>query len=475
MPGIAHSRPDRGSGRQKIVLLVLALLALGTVFVLPSFVTEPWMGGGDGGSGPVPPASGVKPSTAAEKTRYRQESQAVLARIIAARDSLREQNVDAWAGIEFGQAMDLVDAGDERYGYGEYADSLASYEQALARLDALVETGAAKLSGALADGQEAVRSLNVIVAADAAALAQTIAPQDPGVADLAARAATLPALKEQLELGDAEKAAGRLQAARAAYTRAGEIDPQHPRPGAALAALDRDIVDARFRGHMSRGYAALEEGDFEAARAAFGDAGDVYPNNEAVALALAQVDNRDTQERVTDRIKRAAAHESREEWAQALAIYESLLAEDPTLAEAKAKIIPVRVRADLDARLEAIIADPLALAAQPAYRAAQAALADARGIAGPGPRLNGQADEIDRLLVQAVTPVNVVFRSDSQTHVVLYRVKDLGQFERTSLVLRPGRYVAAGTRNGFRDVRVEFTITGEPLQEPIVVQCEEAI
>jgi hypothetical protein len=43
------------------------------------------------------------------------------------------------------------------------------------------------------------------------------------------------------------------------------------------------------------------------------------------------------------------------------------------------------------------------------------------------------------------------------------------------MVLRPGRYIAAGTRKGFRDVRVEFTITGEPLSEAIVVSCEEPI
>jgi hypothetical protein len=35
--------------------------------------------------------------------------------------------------------------------------------------------------------------------------------------------------------------------------------------------------------------------------------------------------------------------------------------------------------------------------------------------------------------------------------------------------------VAAGTRTGYRDVRVEFTITGEPLNQPIEVRCEEPI
>jgi hypothetical protein len=75
----------------------------------------------------------------------------------------------------------------------------------------------------------------------------------------------------------------------------------------------------------------------------------------------------------------------------------------------------------------------------------------------------------------ANSPVDVKFRSDNQTHVVLFRVAELGRFEQVSVKLRPGKYVAAGTRSGYRDVRVEFTVTGKPLEEPIVVRCEQPI
>ena len=75
----------------------------------------------------------------------------------------------------------------------------------------------------------------------------------------------------------------------------------------------------------------------------------------------------------------------------------------------------------------------------------------------------------------ALSPVNVTFQSDNLTAVTLYRVAELGQFVETSLVLKPGRYIVAGTRLGYRDVRVEFTITGEPLDAPIVVRCDVPI
>jgi hypothetical protein len=71
--------------------------------------------------------------------------------------------------------------------------------------------------------------------------------------------------------------------------------------------------------------------------------------------------------------------------------------------------------------------------------------------------------------------VDVVFRSDNETHVILFRVADLGRFEQKSVRLRPGKYVAAGTRSGYRDVRVEFTVTGEPMEGPVIVRCQEPV
>ena len=226
---------------------------------------------------------------------------------------------------------------------------------------------------------------------------------------------------------------------------------------------------------MSQGFAALEAGEFEAARAAFRSAGNIEPGNPAVGQALAQVDNLENRGLVNNRLARALELESSEDWAGAVSIYEQLLAEDETLADAKARLLPARIRADLDRRMSRYIEDPLLLSSRSEYESAQTTLSDARGIGSAGPRLQEQTAELARLIERANSPVNVVFRSDNQTHVVLYRVAELGRFEQTSVTLRPGKYVAAGTRKGYRDVRVEFTITGEPLDNPIEVRCKEPI
>ena len=65
--------------------------------------------------------------------------------------------------------------------------------------------------------------------------------------------------------------------------------------------------------------------------------------------------------------------------------------------------------------------------------------------------------------------------SDNQTSVTIYKVGVLGNFANTAVELRPGTYVAVGSRPGFRDVRHEFRVAPEIDMQPVVIRCEEPI
>jgi tetratricopeptide (TPR) repeat protein len=465
------------SKTQKITLIVLGLVVAGTVFLLPQFVTEPWVSG-DVDDLPVVPESSpstVLPSTAAELTRYRQDSQGVLAEIVAIRDRLRESNVERWAEVEFQQALDMIAAGDERYGYGDYQSSLERFRQARSRLAGIEELGQQKLADARLEAEAAIESLNLNVASASSELASLIAPRNPDVQKLSMRVGTLARVAGYIEAGDQALARNYYQAAQAEYRKAVDLDPLHQRAARSLALANREVTASTFRGHMSRGFAALESQDYDGARSAFLEAGKISRGDVAVEKALAQVENRESGSLVSRELERAAELESREEWREAASIYETLLIDDPSLIDARVSLIPARVRADLDERLSGYVEEPLRLSSETEYHAAQVALEDARGIANPGQRLLRQIARLDILVEVANSAVDIVFRSDNQTHVVLFRVADMGRFEQVSVKLRPGEYVAAGTRAGYRDVRVEFTVTGESLAEPIVVLCEEPI
>jgi hypothetical protein len=471
------TRPASQSKSRKVTLIVLGVVLAGTVFLLPQFVTEPWVAGGVDDLPAVPEASPltVAPSTAAELTHYRRESQSVLAEIVAIRDQLRASNVERWAEAEFQLALDTIEDGDERYSYGDYESSLEQYRQARSRLADLEKLGRQKLADAKVQVEDAIESLNLNVASASIELAGAIAPQDPEVQRLAARVETLAPLAGHIEAGDQALSHDRYQAAQAEYRKAVDLDRLHARAARSLVQANREVTASAFRGNMSRGFEALENRDYDGARSAFLQAGKIYPGDAAVEKALAQVDNRESGNFVSRELERAADLASREEWREAVSIYETLLEQDPSLTDARVKLIPARVRADLDERLDGYIEEPLRLSGEAEYRAAQVALQDAMGIPNPGPRLGGQIAELDSMLKIANSPVDVVFRSDNQTHVVLFRVAELGQFDQLSLKLRPGKYVVAGTRSGYRDVRVEFTVSGKSREQAIMVRCEEPI
>lgn len=465
------------SNTQKIVLIVLAVLLVGTVFFLPSFVDGPWIASDTENLEPVPVPSAetVAPSTAAELKQYRQDSQGVLAEIVLIRDRLLEQNVDTWAQADFHNAMGKVETGDEQYSYGNYGASLEQYRDARKQLLIIESLGQRKLADAKQEGFEAVELLNPVVAAHASELAIAIAADDPEVERLVSRVATLEEVRTLIEAGDYALERDRYQEAQQAYREALALDPAHQRAAELLSIANNEVTGGAFRAQMSQGFAALQQDNYTAARAAFNRAGQIQPGNPAVGKALAQVENIESQSAVDVALAQGAQMESEEQWSDAVNIYQSLLDTDPSLADAKARLLPSRIRADLDTRLNTFIEEPLLLSSKSEYEKARKALDDARSIGNPGPILSAQISQLGTLVERATLPVNVVFKSDNQTHVVLYRVAELGQFATTSMKLRPGRYIAAGTRKGFRDVRVEFTITGDPLDQPIVVRCEEPI
>jgi len=468
---MATSTPQ--GGKQKIILGGLVLLVALVVLLLPSFVSDPWIVDPGASVKLVASNTTVSPSKTAEKTKYRQDSQKVLAQIIAVRDRLKEQTVEFWGDFEFRQAIRLVDLGDEQYGYGDYKDALTSYQDSLNQLQALEQLGQSHLEEALTKGLKAIE--NAELAKAAAATAMAIAPQDSRTQELDQRAAPLANLIAALDNGQQRLETNELAAAKAYFQKAVAIDNRHIKAAASLVSAEQAITEERFRGRMSAGFSALDSNQFAVANSAFNSAGKVFSNHPAVAQALSQVATKQSQMAVSRQMKQAKEFEQKEEWQQALSLYQQLLQTDPSLTEAKVRIISVGVRASLDSQLTAILADPLKLSASSNDSRGQRLLDDASSIAGPGPRLKQQTADLKKVLQQSRTKFDVAIQSNNLTQVTLFRVAELGVFEQTTLQLFPGRYVAAGTRIGFRDVRVEFSITGTPISTAIRVSCDEAI
>jgi hypothetical protein len=226
---------------------------------------------------------------------------------------------------------------------------------------------------------------------------------------------------------------------------------------------------------MTEGFAALADGDFASARAAFNAAKSLKPDSSQPVDGLLQVDQ---EARLADirRLEREAdSLVAAEQWEAAVVTYQDVLKIDPDLQFAQEGLATARSRSALHARLQAFIDKPDQLSDPVTMQNATQILLDLARMEPIGPRLEDQKNELSRLLKRAATPIRVQLISDNQTEVAIYKVGQFGSFTNHELELRPGSYVAVGYRPGFRDVRVEFRVGPEVDMRPIVIQCEEPI
>ena len=481
------AKPVKQLDNQKLWIVGLLLVMIFVIFILPNRVSEPWLT--DSSVQAVAPVQtdSLAPSTIAEKTRYRQQSQSLLASILALRDKLLKQSVTRWANSQFSNTLTLIEEGDSLYSFGKYKESLNSYEQALAELKQLEQLATDTFEQALERGNAAIEradTTDIPTAIEAASLALSIYPEDSRAQRLNQRTEKLTTLVEALSQGDSQLSQQQYEQALISYQTALAIEPGHKRAQTSFDETQRTIKNRNFVAFMSDGYTALDMNNFELAVDNFKQAKAIYSADsrsenlhsiKTVEQAIAQVNNRRSQLYVQQQMATAAQQETQEQWKQAQLTYQQLLTTDSTLVEAKARLVRVKIRAQLDQQITSVLDDPLSLANQNLYSDAQSVLLDARGINNPGPKLQEQIELLQGIIKRSQIPVTIGLLSDNQTQVTIYRVGKLGAFQEISVQLVPGRYIAVGSRKGYRDVRVELTVEGVKPVAPIPIICTEKI
>ena len=506
---------------------VLLLLALMVVFVLPEVVDryelplerrlEPRIAAVPDDSG----GSGVAPFAEAQLGRQRKAAQDVLARLLQAQAELEPLAVESWGQADYEAALQAAAVGDGHYRAQDYPEAEAAYsrgegimtglrDSVPAVLARLLDEGRAALTAGEAATAEARFTLALLLAPalkeeEAAAedededhieatevvIAITASGRAPALSqatatDVAnkglARAKVLDqvrALQSQAEdqvLDDDLSGAERtLQAARA-------LDPADTVVQARLAAVRRLLIDAEFSRTMSQGFALLSAADPAAAIDTFRQAAALDISTEQAAQAAAAIEQTETDletariNRLRDDIRTAEAEEA---WQDAVAAYDAVLVLDPNLSFAIEGRRDAAQMARLHSLLDRAIAEPLRLADDGVYQQALDAYYSGRAVVSASPgqrRLAGQLDRLQTLLEEARQPVEVPIASDGLTAVTLRPgMVELGGFQQRNVALLPGDYVAVGSRNGYRDVRVPFRVGFGEHPGQVFVQCTEPV
>lgn len=467
-----------------IFALLLVLVGI-VIFVLPDYVerAKPEVAAArapaETAATPAAAAPGISPFEEAQRLRQREAAQNTLASLLELQATLESKQVLGWAEAEFNAAIAQARSGDEAYSSQQYEKANELYGAALAALQQITTNEGTIYTAAMTDGAAAYAAED---AAKAQASYQRALLLQPDSAEAAAgleRALVLTDVVKFLNEGRKQQAAQQLEAAREQFQQAVALDASHEGAATALREVNAAIAEGNFAAAMSRGYAALQAGNYEQALAGFKQAQAMRPNAPEVASAIQQANDQQTVSIVSVNMEAADRYEAGEEWAKALAEWDKALAIDPNLVRAQEGRKRSNSRNSLDIFLAATINEPLRLADAGVYAQTEQVLADAGKLPDIGPRLQGQLQQVSDAMSRIKVPVNVQFQSDGLTKVTLYRVGELGMFTSQSLSLAPGVYTAVGVRSGYRDVRQEFvvaldgTINGQA--PSVTVSCTDAI
>ncbi len=470
-------------------LLALIAVLLAVVFLLPKTVDR-------GGTGTAADAAPETAATATdgqkdrgvefsenvedlssrdERVQSRAATEAVLGELLSKLDTLENRAVQRWGGLRYKQAKEAYAEGDAAYLARDYALASDKYNESIAIVDPLLSQVDAEFARAFESGMQALEAGDTIEALRQLELAVAISSGHAGAKAGLARARNLDTVLSLTDQGLAFEKDLELEAARQSFERAMELDPQWQPARDGQARVLETIRQMEFDQRMSEGLTALSDGDYQSARAAFRMAEQLKPESREPRDGLLQVDQGLRLERISSLERQALSEEQAEAWEAAIESYEAILEIDANLAFAHEGLARSKQMTALHEQLAEYIGEPDSLSAAATMNRATRLVVDITRMADIGPRLAEERDQLSQLLKRAATPIRVELVSDNLTDVQVYKVGKLGTFATRELQLRPGTYVAVGSRPGYRDVRLEFRVAPEIEAEPIVVRCEETI
>ena len=457
-------------------LAVLIGLVAWVVFVLPDRIPPPASGAdAEQATAPagVPRGPERSPFAEAQLAKQRDAAQTVLEALLKAQESIESKAVDHWAPEEYHQALEVANLGDAAYQRREFDEAQARYREATELFNQLLTKAEATLRQALSDGQTALAKGDAAAAITALDAALAIDANNEQARTGKQRAGTLDQVFPLLKKGDGLLASGSLEQAVSVFEQAAKLDPTGAQSG--LGEARARIADRDFKAAMAEGSAAQNAGQLDRALVQFERALRIKPGAREAEEARNRVSATIKESRSKALLADVERLEAEERWQEAEQKYADLAAVDPNNTEARDKQKNAKERAELNSGIEAVLAHPESIMDDTFYVNAQRLLKYAKDVEAKGPKLNAQIAKLDAPVGKARTPVAIVLKSDRQTNVTIYKVGNLGSFDTHEVSLLPGKYTAVGIRDGYRDVRVDFTVGVNQNQQPIVIQCTERV
>ena len=355
---------------------------------------------------------------------------------------------------------------------GDSDSALRLLAGAVQEAEELVRNEEARFRLALQAAEDAYAAGNAADARTHISQALRQRPDDPVAKSWETRIAHLPELLAERRKAEDARAAGRLRDERGALRRIVELDHTGARERA--AAIDRELREQAFARAIAQGRQAVENRALEPAKQALAEAqrrDREHADTRQLQTQVAALERALIRDRHLAAAEQAAA---RDDWEAALAAFEQAGAIEPTHdAAVSGSGLATRI-VNAQRAVDEFLSRPGRLGSARVADAARDALRQAAALTALSTRLASSAEGLERAIEAARTPVPVRIVSDGETEIGIRGVGTVGRVRERTIELLPGEYVFEGKRRGYRSKLVDVVVQAN-LDTPLDVRvvCDE--
>ena len=414
-------------------------------------------------------------SLSEEDAVHKKNAENALGEFLSALEILESRGVERWALNYLNKSKKIYAEADLAYLEKNFSLAESLYRASFEVLKPLYDRIEPIFQKSLLDGAAALKAGKSIEAIELYSLSVAITPTHTEALEGLKRAKNLETVLLLVEQGNNFINDLDLDAAQNSFKLAIDLDTLWQPAHDGLKLVQKTRLEMEFNTRMTEGFNAILNKEFLAARAAFRIAEQLMPESKEPLDGLLQVDQELRLQKIKSLENEALLLENDEHWDAVVKTYKEILKVDNSLDFAIRGLSYGQELKSLHDRLDKLISDPDRLSRPSVMQDATQLIINITTRPNIGKRLNLQRNELSRLLKRAATTHRVILYSDNDTSVSIYRIGKFGSFVRKEIDLRPGTYIAVGSRTGYRDVRLEFRVAPEITIEPVVIRCEEKI
>lgn len=414
-------------------------------------------------------------STVIAPSATKRQAEEALGEVGAMQASLASRKIAAWGGPDWIAAQEAIKRAEENFLQGQWGESVAHYAQAKELLQKEETHAAEVFQRKMSEGATALKEGNAERAKLAFQSAGEINSNSQAAWTGLARAESLDEVTRLLSDGAGQEQEGLLKKAKSTYSKAATLDPHSVKASQSLARVNRQLRALQFNETVTAAIHLIQAGEFQGALKSLEQAEKLKPGDSSVETWRREAQAKLLKAKLVRLQVAGLAAENDEAWKLAETNYKKALDLDPRVTFAIDGTRRVMQRIQLVMNLNFHLDHADRLATKEIRQEAEEILREATAITPRGPQLERLVEDLAQKLVDSVSVVQLVLHSDEQTLVAVYKVGRLGSFQRKTLALKPGRYTIVGTRDGYRDVRLEVRIEANKTPEPVAIRCEERI